>query len=296
MKEKNTIKRISEIPSTCFEQYLDLQGPGSFALSQKGIRFAGLSSLSTGYCIGIAEPLATHVVIITKSGEGYIKTADDHIRLTASKCVIVPVGQFLEFGIIDDNWEIIWFYLEDNEHWNSLHAVKCRIFDIPQLFQLHMAVSGYLTESNWSAESSFTPYTVQRTASLYAELIIAYLEEALFNNSQSKESATIRRLEALRQKIRTNPSGDWSQDTMASELDCSASTLQRLVKRHYKMSCWQMVIQIKMEQAKLLLEMTSYPLKVIAARLGYADEFVFSAAFKKHMKISPRQHRNHAKK
>jgi AraC family transcriptional regulator of arabinose operon len=51
-----------------------------------------------------------------------------------------------------------------------------------------------------------------------------------------------------------------------------------------------------MDQAKMLLTNTSYPLKIIADKLDYSDEFVFSNAFKRKFGISPKDFRLKNKK
>lgn len=53
----------------------------------------------------------------------------------------------------------------------------------------------------------------------------------------------------------------------------------------------QYIQNLKMNEAKLLLEQTSYTLSEIASSIGFPDLFSFSKAFKKHSGISPTQYR-----
>ena len=49
--------------------------------------------------------------------------------------------------------------------------------------------------------------------------------------------------------------------------------------------------QLKVEEARMLLEQTSYSLSEIAHSVGYPDLFSFSKAFKKHTGLPPKQYR-----
>jgi AraC family transcriptional regulator of arabinose operon len=75
---------------------------------------------------------------------------------------------------------------------------------------------------------------------------------------------------------------------MAEDMNMSQATLQRLSQKLYGKSPKQLVINIKMEQARLLLNNTNYPMKIIADKLDYSDEFVFSNAFKRKFGVSPK--------
>jgi AraC-like DNA-binding protein len=70
-------------------------------------------------------------------------------------------------------------------------------------------------------------------------------------------------------------------------LGVSPATLQRLVRRYFDSTPQQMVVEIRMSQARRLLQQSDYPLKVIAREVGYSDAFVFSSAFKRFHGNSP---------
>jgi AraC-like DNA-binding protein len=58
----------------------------------------------------------------------------------------------------------------------------------------------------------------------------------------------------------------------------------------------EMVTVLRMRYACELLINTGYMIKAIASFIGYGDAFSFSAAFKKHTGLSPRQFRNQNRK
>ncbi|MBP1976765.1 helix-turn-helix transcriptional regulator [Cohnella thailandensis] len=66
-------------------------------------------------------------------------------------------------------------------------------------------------------------------------------------------------------------------------------------RKAYGMPPMKYVQQLKMTEAKLLLDQTNYTLSEIALSVGYPDLFSFSKAFKKQEGLSPTQYRNRKK-
>lgn len=283
-KNINNIRKISNIPSSCRERYLPLTGQDAEVLIAAGINFSGISNLRRGYQIGYPDLAFRHMVIFTKSGEGYLRTRDQNYQLTENTVTSVPPGNPCMFGVKDDQWDILWFYMLDIPYWKSLkeRGIDCRktIF-IPKL---ELAMEGYLSETQNKEPGN-------KAAGLFAELTSFYLEQSFGINQQKIFDETKNKLEKIWGRVQETPDESWDKKTMARELHVSTSTFDRLVKKYYDTTPWQKVIQIRMEQAKMLLIKTDYPLQVIAERLGYANEFIFSNAFKQYTAISPKYFR-----
>ncbi|NQX65251.1 AraC family transcriptional regulator [Paenibacillus alba] len=64
----------------------------------------------------------------------------------------------------------------------------------------------------------------------------------------------------------------------------------------YGVTPMQYLQNLKMDEAKLLLEQTSYTLSEIANSVGYPDLFSFSKAFKKQIGVPPTQYRQQCRK
>lgn len=50
-------------------------------------------------------------------------------------------------------------------------------------------------------------------------------------------------------------------------------------------------MEVRMERAKQLLEITNEPINIIGISIGYLDSLVFSRAFKKYFGLSPSKYR-----
>ena len=147
--------------------------------------------------------------------------------------------------------------------------------------KLELSMEGFLSESQ-------TNNPKNKAAGLFAELIVLYLDNALGINQEQDIDETKSKLDKIWQEVQENPSRNWTKFEMAKKLYVSASTFDRMVKKYYNITPWQKVIQIRMDQAEIFLSKTDYPLQVIAEQLGYANEFIFSSAFKKHSSLSPK--------
>lgn len=70
-------------------------------------------------------------------------------------------------------------------------------------------------------------------------------------------------------------------ESLAEHLNVSRATLHRLVARHYENSPGAIVDRIRMKHAAHLLAHGELPVKAIAAQVGYATPYSFSAAFRR---------------
>lgn len=282
-KRFKNIRKISKIPKFCNERYLNLTGNSGEKLLRYGINFSGVSNLCPGYQIGIPSPHHRHMVIFTKGGKGYFFTEDLEWVLEKGTVLVLPVGPGCEFGVLGDGWDIIWFYLSDTPAWQFLKDGGIIYENTSLTMRLELAMEGFLLENQ---ECVFT-----KAAEHYSELIIDYLNHCLRRKTAANEDDTFIRLEHIWRQVRNHLEEPWDVAKLARMMNTSPSTLQRAVKKFYGTTPWQLVVKLRIEQARLLLQNSDYPLKVIAARLGYADEFVFSNAFRQHQGISPRKFR-----
>ena len=221
------------------------------------------------------------MIIFTKSGRGYLQTPFEEYHLTPGVYISVPLGHSLVFGVSEDEWEILWFYILDIPFWEKLKINGIVLEATSMVPKLELAMEGYLAECKTSNLAS----------SIFADLIICYLEQVFELNGEEEKDETRSKLEMIWHEVDENPAKKWNKSELAQKFYVSLSTFDRMVKRYYGVTPWQKIIQIRMEKAKILLTKTDYPIKVIADRLGYANEFIFSTAFKTYSSISPKYYR-----
>ena len=87
--------------------------------------------------------------------------------------------------------------------------------------------------------------------------------------------------------INTKPQSGFTLGSLSSECKVSISTLTRLFQRHLKISPVNYIIDRRLEQAKLLLQISDMPLKEVAENCGYHSESFLSRSFKKKFGVPP---------
>ena len=91
--------------------------------------------------------------------------------------------------------------------------------------------------------------------------------------------------------INTNFSRQLKLDDICYAAQCGKTKLQWLFKHHLSSSPVKYLTETRMDYAIKLLQNTTYPVKEIADRCGYADPLYFSNVFLKFYKCSPRTYR-----
>jgi len=284
-KKFNNILKTSNIPKNCRERFLNLDAPESSALNSYGIHYSGISFLREGYQMGNPVPSESHMLIFTMGGEGYLITRENEYTLKQNSLISVPAGNACMFGVKDDDWSILWFYMRPVSHWKVLAGRGVRLSAANLTRQMENSMESYL------AEFGSPGIPAGNAASLLAKLICVYLDRALDISEISVDMQMRNSMENIWKLVRDAPEEKWELNDLSARLNMSVSTFQRLVKKYYFTSAWQKVIEIRMEQAKIMVLNTDYPLKVIAGKLGYADEFVFSNAFRRYYGTFPRIYR-----
>jgi len=285
-KEIINILKLSIIPKSCRERFLDFSNTSAKILSPEGIYYSGISKLKKGYKIGYPGPMESHMIIITQRGKGLLFTKDEEYILTENTVISVPAGSSCMFRTANHEWDILWFYIRPFPKWELLQKKGVFFSQILPPREIEFAMEGYMEETKkyLIRENKNT----NAAAEAYATLIITYLNRMLHINAMKHSDFYTEKLEMIWQEIRFNPAHDWNVKKLASNLNLSQSAFQRLVKKHYLMTPRQIIIRLRMEQAKLLLANTKYPVKLIASKLGYSDAFVFANAFRKYSGTYPK--------
>lgn len=95
--------------------------------------------------------------------------------------------------------------------------------------------------------------------------------------------------------IKEHLADDLSVSSLADEFFLTPNYFSRLFKKVTGEGCNEYIVRKRIEQAKLLLEMTTYKTGKIAIMVGYRDTNYFSMAFKKQTGVSPTKYRENMK-
>ena len=277
-KISNNILKTSIIPDTCRERYLALDSPAASPLRSLGIHFSGVSNLKKGYLIGLPDPMPSHMVIFTVRGEGFLMTREKKYNLSPDSLIAVPQGSSCMFGVKDDHWDILWFYMKGLPRWETLAKRGVSLEDTDMLGRLEATMEGFLAES--PGTTGISPPWTNEAAAHFASLVSIYLDRALNVSFGVAASEERDKMDRLWSAVRDTPGRKWTNKVLADLMNVSTSTMRRLTLEFHGTTPHKMLMDIRMAQARILLSETNYPIKLISSRLGYADEFVFSNAFR----------------
>lgn len=104
------------------------------------------------------------------------------------------------------------------------------------------------------------------------------------STDQLIQSIKIYVVEKIAEKI------DWYE--VARQHSVSYSKLRKEFKAYVDMSPGQYQLQLRINQAKLMLSQTMVPIKLIATSLGFQNEYYFNTIFKKKTGMAPGAYRN----
>lgn len=118
------------------------------------------------------------------------------------------------------------------------------------------------------------------------DLIMQAAHEA---SPQAKQTAML--IEAAIDFIRNHLQDDLNRNGLAARFFLSPAYFASMFKKHVGLSLNEFIINLRMEEARKLLSDTDFPIRYIAAKVGYNDPFYFTRTFKKQHGMSPRQFR-----
>lgn len=95
----------------------------------------------------------------------------------------------------------------------------------------------------------------------------------------------------LRNEIYNNPSVFYTVDELADKVNLSRSYFQKLYKELFGVSVVSDIIRNRLDYAMYLLSNTTYGIKDVADRCGYANDVHFMRQFRKFVGVSPTEYR-----
>lgn len=273
---------IIELGPQCLERYFC--GAGFPSLEGLGITAAGLSDLSGHY--RVERCLDRHLVEITLAGHGWGGAADAPGLLEAHSVLLVPAGvRYVLRTQRGAPWRTAWALL-DPPLWRDFP--RGPVLQCAEAF----AALGPLLDLMHQERFGDDALSAGLRRSL-GEAFAAWLRRAVALGARTAPAADAA-LHALFDEVEAHPATDWRVEALAERLGCSRSRLHRRCVQAFGCGPAEQVQRVRMRQAEYWLRATALPLKVIADRLGFANPYHFSAAFKRYGGRSPAAFRAHA--
>jgi AraC-like DNA-binding protein len=273
-------------------------------LLSAGVGQVALSSLVSGFHWPGPDP-RTHLVLATVEGTGRLAVGDRDHQLVPGTVAVCPARTARDQWA-DEPWRVVTIRLADIDLWQRFRETGPFVLEGQDPHRFAAPALGILGElapavtavseashgrnpmdefmSRFGAPRNLEPDALGPGVatdpfSLYAVILRIQLEALRAGPpSVGKDE---RRLRGLWEAVRREPGQNWSVESLARHLNVSRATLHRLVAHHHETTPGAIVDRIRMDHAARLLASGDLPVKAIAAQVGYATPYSFSAAFRR---------------
>lgn len=230
------------------------------------------------------------IFIFCVRGTGWCGMAGVRHSIRANDLLILPAGRPHHYGAGDsDPWTIEWFHATGSgvsEYLKQLGAGRRS----PVLsLRPGMWDSSLFGQALNSLEGGFAD-----THLLHAALSLGHLLGRIMlwqKEGQAGRFSVTDRLEKVATHLRENPTRPMSVSLMAQMAGLSRSHFSALFFQHSGLTPMDYLIRARISQACRLLDLTGLGIHEVAAKVGYADPYYFSRAFKKVAGCSPKAYR-----
>jgi AraC-like DNA-binding protein len=225
------------------------------------------------------------VWLFTVKGRARIETAHQTVTLKPGTLCCMPGSIPRRITLRTARWSrismISWMDAASTLH----RPEELALTPFPDVDRLNEAVEGLLAEQG-------LPEGDTEATGLYARLVLLYLKRASRLLGEGEDDVLIRRFHQLWNEVRRDLARKWTVRELAARMFISDSYLHQICHAQFGRAPLQHLKELRMEQAKLLLANTSYPLRTIGEMVGYQSDYAFSNAFHKATGTRPGAYRN----
>ena len=239
--------------------------------------------------------LSTHLLLIIKTAAP-VRVNETDYHLSPNTLLLMQEDDGVFYFSAEDAFVCDWIFF---------HAEEIEIAKILTMLSIPLATPARLSDSSTAAtiikliaaETLFsTPHGAAFASSmiqaLFLKLSETILQEEPPQNTAVPSSPYADRLTALRNKIYATPEEHWTVERMCRELNISRTHLHRLYAETFGVTCYNDVLNSKMEHAKQLLAGSSLPIHEVSERCAFDNDVSFMRCFKKVTGLTPTQFRS----
>jgi AraC-like DNA-binding protein len=252
------------------------QAPVCPALTHFQIRHTAVAAMPTPFEI-VRKQLSGSYFLACFSGAGRVLVDGRWLACRADHATLLPPGTLQAFhAVAGKPWEFAWVRYQEAPGQRPLATAQTPIIARYDAEPLRLAILGLHRECQTAA----VPAALAAWAALIHQYVLRFAQPAELDA----------RLWRLWEQVSASLEQAWSLETMSHETHLSEKQLQRLCQQQLGRTPRQQLMWLRMRRAASLLTETNLKIETIAARVGYANPFVFSATFKRIMGWSPSEY------
>ncbi len=243
-----------------------------------------------GHFINRPNGVNQAIFIYCMKGGGWCEIRGRRQNVSANEILVVPPGEPHSYGANSDlAWTIFWFHVTGNDVGFFLGELGASA-ECPVLHQGEdPAIYTLFQDALETLEHGYAPFQLVYASRVLAHLIsqtIRHVREGWRDQPDTKQ-----KIRYLVKYMKEHLDKPLSLKSMAMMANVSASHFNLLFRKETGYTCMDYFTQLRIHQACQWLDATGWPVKTIAARLGYEDPLHFSRVFRSVRGISPKIYR-----
>lgn len=245
---------------------------GGDPLARYGILAAARTSHFSGYYQS-RTGADFHLAMYTVDGGARLSSESEKFSLAKNSFALIPAGCPYELGSRPSGWKVVWFHISGGVPLPP----RARVYASGNCARLRGIFGLYEDEIYSSAPSA---------------QVLEPLAEAIFSLLRSDMSAAAGRARDAAEdskilEVKNSLSRNWTAAGASKFFGLLPKRLDALFKRRFFATFSKTLLAWRMDEARRILSAPGATLSETAAKVGYADAFCFSKAFKRHFGRSP---------
>lgn len=245
---------------------------GGDPLARYGILAAARTSHFSGYYQS-RTGADFHLAMYTVDGGARLSSESEKFSLAKNSFALIPAGCPYELGSRPSGWKVVWFHISGG---------------VPLPPNARVYASGNCAR----LRGIFGLYEDEIYSSAPSAQVLEPLAEAIFSLLRSDMSAAAGRARDAAEdskilEVKNSLSRNWTAAGASKFFGLPPKRLDALFKRRFFATFSKTLLAWRMDEARRILSAPGATLSETAAKVGYADAFCFSKAFKRHFGRPP---------
>lgn len=229
------------------------------------------------------------LLIYCVDGAGYIQTEKLNCAIKAGDVALLPPGTAHYYRADDEKpWSIYWLHFSGQQMQQLIIELDFQADQIAAPIGLRPLLISDFKRLIGLQRNGYRQPVYNYAAAITRQILHFLALEIRSHNQQHKHNFNI---EALQQTMLDSILGELDLDTLATQTGLSRNHFANKYKKLTGISPIKHFINLKMEHACHLLDISNRSAKQISNDLGYNDPLYFSRVFKKVIGISPTEYR-----
>jgi AraC family transcriptional regulator of arabinose operon len=250
----------------------------------------GLFPQAEGHFIKRAKGVSQAIFIYCIKGGGWCEMRGQRHEVRANDLLVVPPGEPHSYGANKDQaWTILWFHVSGNDVRLFLGEMGVSA-ELPVLYLGEDPVILALFQDALEVlEHGYAPFQLVYVSRVLAHLISLMIRRVRENwrNQPDIKQKILYCMKYMKEHLEK----PLHLNTVAMMANLSPSYFNLFFRKETGYTCMDYFTQLRIHQACQWLDATDWPIKAIAARLGFHDPLYFSRVFSSVRGMSPKEYR-----